>query len=448
MRLVALLLFTSLLCGCPVEAPEASEAPGGGGAGGRDGSTDDCVDLTIGAACQADRRPSECGTESVCTITQQSCPGQVQCCQLGFSCEPRVGPVPGGVRCESDGDCLSGVCLGVRDGLSICLQGCTLDPSDSCPEGTHCAILSLSEGASVRACLGGTAGDPRLEETVCRWDDDCLEGRICRFQLTQRRTLTDQQLAGTCVVPDFVSDGAGRPCAVEAPYDLTEAELRGAALCPERGLCRSDCASMQADTCDCSTAGCQTMRCARPCRGDDDCRQPEICRPLDPNGTDADDPLVRTRVCELPTGATWDWGCRDETDCCRDGSQRGGSACCSTVTAEAQLCHDETTRQEITHCTPEPAAPGRWTARCQPPAAGRSGPGAPCASDADCASESCVEAPEGKRCGSLCDPMLDRCGQILPGSACCGRERAAPDGGVWCVATCRFDCAAAPGCAP
>ena len=450
MRPTIVLPFAALLLAACTAEPSAP-APGGDGGGGQGGGPGACVDHGDEGPCLAEDEASPCARGESCTLDRRSCTAGERCCTLPFTCAPFVGPMPGGARCGGDDECASGVCLDVGGGT--CLRACNFRGADTCPDGFHCALVGLAGGATVRACLGGTAGAPEPARTVCRGDADCPADRLCRFEGVER--WSNELPVGRCEPRvEGVPSDLGLRC--DPPpgsgEDSSQAHL-GTARCPERGLCLRQCDTKDAEVCLCASSevdageGCDSSRCTIPCTRESDCPNRYTCSDVDHSIDDFSYLDWAFRVCQLPESESLEWGCWDELDCCKDGAQPGGSPCCEFSPSTLQ-CRQPATPIDRSHCAVRvsPTFPDRFVTVCLQPE-GKGGPGEGCADDASCTSGLCVpDGAGGRVCTSPCEAGRDRCDAILPGSRCCPTPIAAAGGS--CVDACRLDCEETPACEP
>jgi len=446
--LLSTLLFAAAACAAP-SAEEPAPTPGGGG-GGSGGAPASCVDLSGAGDCRYDGPGGGCVEDQVCSVAPGRSCGELACCTLPLACTmPAGGFRPGGFSCSEDDDCAGDLCVTVG-GVGLCARACSIAGGAGCPGGFACSVVSLDGARSVHACVGvdeGGAFEP--EKSLCHHDRDCADGRYCQVQLGTR--FYDGIAFGLCVPGARAQPGLSTACEAagplsigEAPPGVSEPSLGYRATlwseaCGESGLCHNACIDLDPEACNCrqpqDQAFCRGARCLPPCGVDTDCPSPFICGLVKRDEVSRLDPLLPVRVCTFPAFDSTNWGCFDETDCCRDGVQRHGGHCCNTNAGTGCL----TPPPDRTHCRVEPGE-GRYLARCALPS-GLQPPGGPCTAHADCESALC--APSGV-CTSPCDPGAgDRCGEILEGTQCCPL----PVGDA-CIPACRSDCADGPGCTP
>ncbi len=437
----ALLVLLGALAGCPAEGGAKDEgggggAPGGGGSGGAPG----CVDLAAGAPCRWEGAGNGCAADETCSVTDGATCGEASCCTIGTACRARVfGAGPAGFACEGDGDCQGGLCVGLS-GQGICLRPC--DPAQQlglCPAGQSCAVVQLDARRSVRTCVGGEEGAFDAARVFCASDRDCPDGRYCLVQ--NGAGLPRGETYALCV-PGVRGDEAGRLCEGEETRALAtigESATGWSDGCAGTGLCHTVCSGQGAGVCYCGAAveegHCRAARCTQPCTKPQDCPSPLVCKGsayTDPKYPHAHEEL-EFGYCQFPDFNGPDWGCWDETDCCKGGVQRDGAPCCSERLdrcVEAPL--------DVTVC--RVAIDGaRYTSRCSLPA-GLAAIGAVCGDGAACESGLCVDGV----CTSPCDTgRADRCAEIVPGSTCCGARV-----GEACVRACRTTCDGSDACVP
>ncbi len=439
-----------LLSGCAEQASEpAAAGPGGDGSGGGGGAdAGACPDLSATGSCRREGPGQSCAVDEVCTIAAGRSCGAARCCTLPFECVPFGGGVPGGFACEDDGACESGACMAVG-GRGVCLRACVEGDGigSGCPLGFTCAVFSLDATRSVLSCVGvGADGAFDGARVLCHRDRDCPEGRYCYVEAGA--AFYDGAAFGRCEPDTRTQRGLTVACEAAGPLSLDESPTgpqlpdrvtHWSAGCAETGLCHAACIELDPDGCNCRQPQdhgfCRGARCTPPCRNDDDCPSPMVCQAPRAQELRSTDPDLQLRLCVLPVFEETEWGCFDETDCCRGGLQRIGTECCNH--SRDGLCSGPV--PERTHCRVTPEV-GRYTSRCELPT-GRGEPGAGCTTHADCESALC--APTGV-CTSPCDPGPgDRCAEILPGTQCCPTPIEAA-----CIPSCRADCAGGPTCTP
>jgi len=439
------MLAMLLCCACAPAAEEGGGAGGGGpGGAGGGGGTPGCVDLSAEGSCRADTEEGGCSATEVCTISSQPC-GDEACCTAPYRCAPRpLTGRPGGYSCVEDDDCVSGVCL-ASGGVGVCLRACqpAAGVATRCPPTTACRLVPLADGATVYSCIGVTeAGELDAAATFCLSDEECLSGRTCQA------LNAEQYLQGLSVAicrPAELAVQVGISCSGGAPVD-EPFTFHGTNLSPRCGggaICYDRCEGM-ADVCLCDDAeyaadGCaRDLRCSRPCRRDTDCPSPYVCsEPDDFYRIPTNFPDLLYGFCRLSPSLVPETVCLDELDCCKDGLQRDGRPCCDAQNDGQGGLVCAGVRFETTVCRLAfDGAPGKWNGRCAVPGGGLA-LGDPCETHEACESRLCApDGAGGARCSSVCDPLLDACGQLLPGTSCGAIEVPAPDGAPVCVRAC------------
>ncbi len=395
----------------------------------RDGA---CVALEV-CAPPPEEPPSECQRDGkgpcpdgeVCTVDLEvPCFDGSPSCLRPTICERAAGGHDGPFACNGPSDCLSRICL---DG-GVCATLC--DPGQErtgCPNGFDCRELELAPGALGHAGVGSE--DPGL--SLCRSDRDCPEaGDAC--VVLGGESLRSFGAVAVCATP-----GPGEP--FEACGNVEgEHATKFSAACA-RGLCYPGCDDNDAPICG-------EQWCTSICEHDADCPAGLRCKRFAREADFFVEPEAPPfRVCQWEWGVTWQHGCRDDLDCCSSRNADG-----KWVNAAGELCCEEASNQQ---CGPDPET---FEAHCGVPSAAPvdgthvvttcvlasegPGPGAACASGADCAGGLCVDG----RCTTACDPGSDRCAQRAtpenPTSVCCPRELSI-DGADVCVGVCATTCA-------
>lgn len=440
-RASAALALLVALAGCPAEGggggAGGSGASGGGGSGGAPG----CADLASSSPCRWEGEGNGCSVDETCAPAPGATCGDASCCTVGTSCRPRpLGAKPGGFACDDDASCASGLCVRLS-GQGLCLRAC--DPSIGpglCPDGQSCAVVPLDGQRSVRTCVGGEEGAFDVGRAFCATDRDCAQERYCHVE--QGAALPIGEAYGLCRVGARSGLEAGRLCEGEGTGEFATFgpyATGWSAGCPESGLCHLACGGAGTELCACIAAVddgfCRAARCTQPCSRPEDCPSPLTCKGSEFSDPDLPHPHpdLEFKYCQLPDFNGADWGCWDETDCCKGGLQRGGAPCC---TIREGLCQSDA--PEVTYCRVTVTG-ARYGSRCSLPE-GLALLGAACTEGAACESGLCVDGV----CTSPCDTgRADRCAEITPGTQCCGARV-----GEACVRACRASCEAADACTP
>lgn len=297
---------------------------------------------------------------------QDDCPSAVL--TSSASCHP---------RCESDGDCLApSVCDSAsrrcyRPAIACVPTGTSTSPAEAaspCPPEQECELLSRTcvpmPGAACtsdedcrlgESCGGpGSRCAPSPNNVPCRRDAECPSGAICRPILVPGAPPGSAPTLRTVCGPPLGAGEAGAPC-------------RSGGEC-QSGLC------LRTGTC---FGGCQAETAAIDCHK----RAGVICGvAVISFGADSSGP---PQLATLPSCTLAPAPCRTDADC-----EASGGTC--------QLFVD-------------PKAPTQLTTGCLPPR----GPGrasAPCRSDGECASGTCL--------GGYCFSACAGAGDCRAGMAC------------------------------
>lgn len=193
-----------------------------------------------------------------CSLDGEPCPGGTACevsgeCGSCLPLELTTSPRSFGVRCDSDGQCASGMC---PDGF--CTRTC--DASSPCPTGFHCRA-----GICVGGALGGPGSECATSEDCGSTAPDCVDADgelICAAPCESDGSCpADSTCAPTPVGDRCVSPGLalGAPCAVNE-------ECRS-------GLCAGTCTRLCEVTNPCPMA----FEC-RPAGAHDGCFPPSAPR--------------------------------------------------------------------------------------------------------------------------------------------------------------------------
>lgn len=194
-RLIPLIAFGTLLACSTSTVPAADGGPevDGGASSDPDARTEGCE--LVGQ--------TGCGDGEKCTVVSGDEGRLVGCAQegdrlVGESCAPDAG----------DGDdCEVGAFCDASSTPAVCVQLCEREPSDTCNEGSVCALSFEVGGAAVRMCApqcdpvsqdcsrsqfacypsrSGTScafiggGAPPIEEgAFCQYANECAEGLGC-----------------------------------------------------------------------------------------------------------------------------------------------------------------------------------------------------------------------------------------------------------------------------
>lgn len=443
-----LLALALAACSTPAAeepAPCTGDGCDGGQGGSGGGAGEECPDLAATSPCGFDGPDDACRDE-VCALATTTCPNGGRCCTLPQVCAPPVGSRPGGVRCQDDGECASGLCVEVS-GVRSCQRTCQrVGAEDSCPDGQHCETLALPGGAVASTCVGGATIDARdPQATVCLRPSHCEEGRDCR--IVNPDAVVDGRAFALCL-PAAPVDDLFEPCPPPPGTFPPEHGEQQSALCPMGGLCWDGCRGTDSYACYCSQAqiddgSCRGFRCTAVCGSDADCPDRTQCQSFNNRAVPFSDVRQAFSICRFPVGNPLDTGCWDELDCCKGGLRSNGTSCCEKVN---DICVNPLDPAEETHCRLFPSG-GRYLTQCALPE-GRLPLGAACATDDACVSGLCVDDGAGGRvCSSPCDVRFDRCADVQAGTACCPTVVTSEDG-PHCVPACRFGCESPAACEP
>ncbi|MBM4372808.1 MAG: hypothetical protein FJ098_14235, partial [Deltaproteobacteria bacterium] len=296
-------------------------------------------------------------------ITNADCVGKGGACSLvntgptsvATYCVNVAGPKMGGVECEENGDCYTGLCMGLSSGEDLCFQGCEAD--NECAPGMMCATIVWGMGTAnekeIPACLPAPA--------FCTGDGSCPEGEICRP--TENPNQPDTILL-VCAAPASGTKTAGAVCAADADCQsniCVQVIGKGQSICWSPCVATTDCApgltcypnllyflfdqetEGTADDVQYSVGSCMpNLGSYAPCQGDTGCPAGEFCYPGNNQTATALEPrCLKSWGGSNPAGQT----CNTDGQCLSSACISAPNGFCLGLCTSSAGCYGGTTCQ-------------------------------------------------------------------------------------------------------